>query len=149
MICPRCAASLTGKQRSGRICAHCGKRFALDPAVHGTGMHDIRIRGIAERATDHGRLKITLTQLWYLSRSRNYAWAGRDPEGVAGEDPLAHGAAGGRRPRRVRRPDRRTARVPRRLPPRAPPSSSRRPCGTTLASCPMGRSFLPNGPSVP
>jgi hypothetical protein len=82
MICPRCAASLTGKQRSGRICAHCGKRFALDPAVHGKGMHDIRIRGIAERATDHGRLKITLTQLWYLSRSRNYAWAGRDPEGV-------------------------------------------------------------------
>ncbi|WP_327242490.1 hypothetical protein [Streptomyces sp. NBC_01320] len=82
MICPRCAASLTGKQRSGRICAHCGKRFAFDPAVHGKGMHDIRIRGIAERATDHGRLKITLTQLWYLSRSRNYAWAGRDPRGV-------------------------------------------------------------------
>nr|WTB29524.1 hypothetical protein OG781_08465 [Streptomyces sp. NBC_00830] len=82
MICPRCAASLTGKQRNGRICVHCGKRFALDPAVHGKGMHDIRIRGISERATDHGRLKITLTQLWYLSRSRNYAWAGRDPKGV-------------------------------------------------------------------
>ncbi|MFV5998300.1 hypothetical protein ACNPQM_39545 [Streptomyces sp. NPDC056231] len=82
MICPRCAASLTGKQRTGRICAHCGKRFALDPAVHGKGMHDIRIRVIAERATDHGRLKITLTQLWYLSRSRDYASAGRDPKGV-------------------------------------------------------------------
>ncbi|MFE4330822.1 hypothetical protein ACFRQM_15685 [Streptomyces sp. NPDC056831] len=51
-------------------------------------MHDIRIRGIAGRATDHGRLKITLTQLWYLSRTRNYACA--DP------DPLARGSAGGR-----------------------------------------------------
>ncbi|WP_405690832.1 hypothetical protein [Streptomyces sp. NBC_00057] len=82
MICPGCAASLTGKERTGRVCAHCGKRFALDPAVHGMGMHDIRIRGIAERATDHGRLKITLTQLWYLSRTRNYAWAEQDPQGV-------------------------------------------------------------------
>ncbi|MER5985184.1 hypothetical protein [Streptomyces sp. NPDC001787] len=45
-------------------------------------MHDIRIRGIAERATDHGRLKVTLTQLWYLSRTRNYAWGAREPEGV-------------------------------------------------------------------
>ena len=67
MICPRCAASLTRKQRSGRICAHCGKRFALDPAVHGKGMHDIRIRGIAERATDHGRLKITLDVAYNLT----------------------------------------------------------------------------------
>ncbi|MFD4945839.1 hypothetical protein ACFVYE_15790 [Streptomyces sp. NPDC058239] len=82
MICPGCAASLTGKERTGRVCAHCGKRFALDPAVHGMGMHDIRIRGIAERATDHGRLKITLTQLWYLSRTRNYAWAEQEPQGV-------------------------------------------------------------------
>ncbi|SCF86502.1 hypothetical protein [Streptomyces sp. Ncost-T10-10d] len=82
MICPGCAASLTGKERTGRVCARCGKRFALDPAVHGTGMHDIRIRGIAERATDHGRLKITLTQLWYLSRTHNYAWAEQDPQGV-------------------------------------------------------------------
>ncbi|MFE7395924.1 hypothetical protein [Streptomyces sp. NPDC057557] len=82
MICPACAASLTGKERTGRVCARCGKRFALDPAVHGTGMHDIRIRRIAKHATDHGRLKITLTQLWYLSRTRNYAWAEQDPQGV-------------------------------------------------------------------
>ncbi|WP_406447344.1 hypothetical protein OG782_00955 [Streptomyces sp. NBC_00876] len=82
MICPRCTGSLTRKQRTGRLCAHCGKRFALDPAVHGTGMHDLRIRSVARRGTDHGRLKITLGQLWYLSRTRNYAWAGRDAEGV-------------------------------------------------------------------
>ncbi|MFC9859212.1 MULTISPECIES: hypothetical protein [unclassified Streptomyces] len=82
MICPRCAASLKGKERAGRVCVRCRKRFALDPAVHGKGMHDLRVRGIAQRATDHGRLKITLTQLWYLSRSNNYAWAGRERKGV-------------------------------------------------------------------
>ncbi|WP_457513755.1 hypothetical protein [Streptomyces sp. TE33382] len=45
-------------------------------------MNDVRIRNIAERATDHGRLKVTLTQLWYLSRTHNYAWGAREPEGV-------------------------------------------------------------------
>ncbi|MGW0857179.1 hypothetical protein [Streptomyces sp. NPDC002690] len=49
----------------------CGKRYALDPLTDGAGMHDLRIRRRVERATGNGVLKITLTQLWYASRSSN------------------------------------------------------------------------------
>lgn len=71
MICPGCEARLTRNERVGGRCVHCGKRYALDPRTDGTGMHDLRIRRCVERATGNGRLKITLTQLWYAARSSN------------------------------------------------------------------------------
>ncbi|MGW2592868.1 hypothetical protein ACWCXC_21700 [Streptomyces sp. NPDC001515] len=84
MICPHCAASLTRRERTGHVCAHCLRRFALDPAVHGPGMTDVRVRAVVDRATDHGRLTVTLGQLWYLARTQNHAGAGRDASGVPG-----------------------------------------------------------------
>lgn len=71
MICPGCEASLKRADRVGGTCVHCGRRFALDPWTDGPGMHDVRIRRCVERATDDGRLRITLTQLWYASRAAN------------------------------------------------------------------------------
>ncbi|MFI8007095.1 hypothetical protein [Streptomyces sp. NPDC086010] len=82
VICPHCAASLTGKERAGRVCGPCGRRFALDPAVDGRGAHDLRIRRIVEHATGHGRIRITLHQLWYLSLSHHEAWPPRPAHGV-------------------------------------------------------------------
>ncbi|KND23349.1 hypothetical protein [Streptomyces acidiscabies] len=35
------------KERTNSVCGKCGRAFALDPKVH-----DLRIRRIAERATD-------------------------------------------------------------------------------------------------
>ncbi|MFE6974219.1 hypothetical protein [Streptomyces sp. NPDC057682] len=84
MICPHCAASLTRRERTGNVCEHCRRRFALDPAVHGPGMTDVRVRAVVERATDRGRLTVTLGQLWYLARTQNHAWAGREASGVPG-----------------------------------------------------------------
>ncbi|WP_329275152.1 hypothetical protein [Streptomyces sp. NBC_00691] len=45
-------------------------------------MHDLRIRRVAERATDGGRLKVTLTQLWYLSRVSTYVWDAKPARGI-------------------------------------------------------------------
>ncbi|MCX4986153.1 hypothetical protein [Streptomyces sp. NBC_00572] len=45
-------------------------------------MHDLRIRRIAEHATDGGRLKVTLTQLWYLSRMSNQVWDAKPARGI-------------------------------------------------------------------
>ncbi|MFF9864726.1 hypothetical protein ACF1G0_04790 [Streptomyces sp. NPDC013953] len=73
MKCPHCATGLKRAERTGRVCAHCERRFALDPREDGKGMHDLRIRRCAERATDAGRLTVTLTQLWYLSRTHDFA----------------------------------------------------------------------------
>ncbi|MCB5181664.1 hypothetical protein [Streptomyces antimicrobicus] len=69
-------------ERTGRICAHCRRAFALDPKTDGRGMHDTRIRRIALRATGGGRLTITLTQLWYLSRTHNAVWSPTPARGV-------------------------------------------------------------------
>ncbi|MFJ2055956.1 hypothetical protein ACIOMM_08440 [Streptomyces sp. NPDC087908] len=82
MICPHCAEQLTARQRTGQQCALCRHRFALEPRVHGRGMHDLRIRRIAERATDGGRLKVTVTQLWYLCRTSSYVWDAQPARGI-------------------------------------------------------------------
>ncbi|MGW3286678.1 hypothetical protein ACWDR3_18770 [Streptomyces sp. NPDC001002] len=75
MICPNCQASLLRKERTGNVCSRCGRQFALDPRTKGRGMHDTRIRRIAEKATGSGRRQVTVTQLWYLARIDNPTWA--------------------------------------------------------------------------
>ncbi|MFH9725302.1 hypothetical protein ACH4M4_20385 [Streptomyces sp. NPDC017254] len=82
MICPHCAAQLAVKERTGQICSRCDRRFALDPKVHGHGMHDLRIRRVVAQATDDGRLKVTVTQLWYLARTSSGAWGPRPAHGI-------------------------------------------------------------------
>ncbi|MGW7263350.1 hypothetical protein [Streptomyces sp. NPDC054842] len=84
MICPHCQTSLPRKERTDSVCSHCERAFALDPKVHGRGMHDTRIERIARTHTDEGRRTITLTQLWYLARTENRTWdaaprSGRSP----------------------------------------------------------------------
>ncbi|MET8978851.1 hypothetical protein ABZX85_24850 [Streptomyces sp. NPDC004539] len=81
MICPHCQASLLRKERTGNVCARCSHSFALDPKLHGRGMHDTRIRRIAERATGSGRRKVTVTQLGYLARTANRTWPGGPASG--------------------------------------------------------------------
>ncbi|MFD7256395.1 hypothetical protein [Streptomyces sp. NPDC059874] len=82
MICPNCSTELKRRERTGQVCSHCHRRFALDPWVHGTGMHDVRIRRCVESLTDHGRLKVTVTQLWYRSRTHSSAWRAREAHGT-------------------------------------------------------------------
>ncbi|MFJ8663326.1 hypothetical protein [Streptomyces sp. NPDC093795] len=45
-------------------------------------MNDLRIRRIASHATDDGRLKMTVTQLWYLSRTFSGAWGPSPARGI-------------------------------------------------------------------
>ncbi|MFG2873696.1 hypothetical protein ACGFYU_01465 [Streptomyces sp. NPDC048337] len=82
MICPNCSTELKRTERTGQVCSHCRRRYALDPQVHGRGMHDLRIRRCVESLTDHGRLKVTVTQLWYRSRTRSSAWPAREARGI-------------------------------------------------------------------
>ncbi|MFE2165348.1 hypothetical protein ACFXB3_09760 [Streptomyces sp. NPDC059447] len=82
MICPNCSTSLKRTERTGQVCSHCHRRFALDPRLHGTGMHDVRIRRCAESLTDNGRLKVTVTQLWYRSRTQSSSWPAKKARGV-------------------------------------------------------------------
>ncbi|MGR4878252.1 hypothetical protein ACIPUC_02290 [Streptomyces sp. LARHCF249] len=82
MICPNCSAELKRTERTGQVCSHCHRRFALDPKVHGSGMHDLRIRRCLESLTDHGRLQVTVTQLWYRARTSSGIRKAREARGV-------------------------------------------------------------------
>ncbi|MEV6251336.1 hypothetical protein AB0M38_35025 [Streptomyces sp. NPDC051742] len=82
MTCPHCAAKLPAKERTGQVCSRCAKRFALDPRIHGRGMNDLRIRRIAAEATESGRLRMTVTQLWYLSRTYSSCRVAKPARGI-------------------------------------------------------------------
>ncbi|MFE9634683.1 hypothetical protein [Streptomyces sp. NPDC006463] len=71
MICPNCERNLLRKERTGNICSHCKRRYALDPKTNSLRLSDLRVRRIATGLTDDGRILITPGQLWYaLSRKR-------------------------------------------------------------------------------
>lgn len=79
MICPHCSASLLRKERSGSRCSKCRRDFALDPKSNPLGLHDLRVRKLANALSDPGRpdaprLRYTPDQL-------------RGPRGSPGADP--------------------------------------------------------------
>lgn len=71
MICPHCERNLLRKERTGNICSHCKRRYALDPKTNPLRLSDLRVRRIVTVLTDNGRIPVTPGQLWYaLSRKR-------------------------------------------------------------------------------
>ncbi|MFD7256394.1 hypothetical protein [Streptomyces sp. NPDC059874] len=71
MICPNCERSLLRKERTGNICSHCKRRYALDPKTNSLRLNDLRVRRITATLTDNGRVQVAPGQLWYaLSRKR-------------------------------------------------------------------------------
>ncbi|MEU3255104.1 hypothetical protein [Streptomyces sp. NPDC006997] len=70
MICPHCERSLLRRERPDNVCGTCGRRYALDPKTNPMRLHDLRVRRIAAKITQDGRLPCTPGQLWYaLSRT--------------------------------------------------------------------------------
>jgi hypothetical protein len=67
VICPHCNTNLLRKERGGRRCSKCRRVFALEPKESPLGLHDIRMRKLAERLGDGRGLRYTPTQLWYAA----------------------------------------------------------------------------------
>jgi hypothetical protein len=65
MMCPHCGVGLRQGSRTGRRCAFCGKTFAFDPRDSPLRLNDLRLRRVIERLSDGGKLRYTMTQLWY------------------------------------------------------------------------------------
>ncbi|WP_433627377.1 hypothetical protein [Nocardia sp. CA-120079] len=55
------------KERGGRRCSTCKREFALEPKESPLGLHDIRLRKLAERLGDGRGLRYTSLQLWYAA----------------------------------------------------------------------------------
>lgn len=67
MICPHCSRDLLRRQRTGSRCTYCGKKFVFDPKTNRLKLHDMRVRKLAGKLSDDGRLRFTVTQLWYAA----------------------------------------------------------------------------------
>jgi hypothetical protein len=65
MQCPHCLHSLLRKQRTGRTCSYCKKRFALDPKENAFRLHDLRLAKVAARLRTERGLQFTAGQLYY------------------------------------------------------------------------------------
>jgi hypothetical protein len=71
MICPHCLKDVPYKQRTGRKCGECKRRFALEPKETLLRTGDMRIRRVSEALSDGGALRYTPNQLfWRLARRR-------------------------------------------------------------------------------
>ncbi|RKN05723.1 hypothetical protein [Streptomyces radicis] len=86
VICPHCNASLLFKQRTGRRCSLCGKRFALEPRESAIRLNDRRVLKAVAALTDEGRLTCTVTQLWWALAHE----PARVPETLPWRTPVAH-----------------------------------------------------------
>jgi hypothetical protein len=73
VICPHCSRDLRYKQRGGRRCSYCRKEFALEPKTNKLGLHDVRVRKLAAKLGDDGRLRYTLPQLWFAAARKQLA----------------------------------------------------------------------------
>ncbi|PWV85927.1 hypothetical protein SAMN05421630_10235 [Prauserella marina] len=80
MICPHCQRDLKRKERSDYRCYYCRRQFALEPKEGDIVMHDVRVRKLADKLSDGGRLRYTLPQLWYAAARGRL----RDPVDTAG-----------------------------------------------------------------
>jgi hypothetical protein len=67
MNCPHCSRSLKGWQRRRRRCLYCREKFVFEPRVNELHLHDLKVRRLAGKLSDGGRLHYTVTQLWYAA----------------------------------------------------------------------------------
>ncbi|MEU3271370.1 hypothetical protein ABZ639_11020 [Saccharomonospora sp. NPDC006951] len=80
MICPHCQRDLKRKERTDYRCSYCRRLFALEPKEGGVVMHDVRVRKLAAKLSDGGKLRYTMPQLWYAAARGRL----RDPLDTAG-----------------------------------------------------------------
>jgi hypothetical protein len=73
VICPHCQRNLLRKQRNRRRCTFCRKEFAFEPKANKLGLHDVRIRKLASKLGDDGRLRFTVAQFWYAASRKKLA----------------------------------------------------------------------------
>lgn len=65
MKCPHCRVELRLVDRPNRQCSKCKKAIALEPREDPLGLSDLRLRALAEKLSDQGKLFYTSTQLFY------------------------------------------------------------------------------------
>ncbi len=80
MICPHCSRSLQQKQRTGRRCTFCRNEFVFEPKDR-LRLHDLRVRKLAGKLGDGGRLRYTVAQLWYAAARKEMGKPGTPLEG--------------------------------------------------------------------
>ncbi len=70
MKCPHCRVELRLVDRPKRQCSKCKKAIALEPREDPLGLSDLRLRALADKLSDQGKLYYTPTQLFYYANRK-------------------------------------------------------------------------------
>jgi hypothetical protein len=71
LTCPHCQSQLKYRERAGKVCSRCNRRFAFDPRVDPLKLTDARFRHFVEHFSHNGQIAYTAEQL-RVALSRNY-----------------------------------------------------------------------------
>jgi hypothetical protein len=74
MICPHCRTNLKHKERGGKTCSSCRKRFAVEPKDNPLRLHDMKLMRLSQQLGGNGEYRYTVDQL-HLNASRKAARA--------------------------------------------------------------------------
>lgn len=69
MICPHCQTNLKHRERGGKTCGSCKKRFAVEPKDNALRLHDVKLMRLAQQLGGNGAYRYTVDQL-HLNASR-------------------------------------------------------------------------------
>lgn len=81
MICPHCATNLKYKDRGGKTCGSCRKRFAVEPKDNPLRLHDVKLQRLSQQLGGNGAYRYTVNQLYFNAsrkavRNKDGAWIG-------------------------------------------------------------------------
>jgi hypothetical protein len=65
MICPHCATNLKYKDRGGKTCSSCRRRFAVEPKDNPLRLHDVKLKRLSQQLGGNGAYRYTVNQLYY------------------------------------------------------------------------------------
>ena len=65
MICPHCRTNLKHKDRGGKTCNSCRKRFAVEPKDNPLRLHDMKLMRLSQQLGGDGAYRYTVNQLYF------------------------------------------------------------------------------------
>lgn len=76
MICPHCRTNLKHKDRGGKTCSSCRKRFAVEPKENPLRLHDMKLMRLSQQLGGDGAYRYTVNQLWFNASRKAVAAKG-------------------------------------------------------------------------
>jgi hypothetical protein len=83
MICPNCQKDVKYKERGGKVCGSCRKRFAVEPKDNPLRLHDMKLIRLSQQLGGNGAYRYTVNQLYFNAARKAVRGKAEFPLGFA------------------------------------------------------------------